>query len=309
MPTARTAPPVIAVTGATGWIGARLCAAAEQRGLVVRRVSREALASPDACRRALEGCDVVVHLAALVHQGDASTPQARYTQVNEQLTSTLAQAAGAASVRRFVFVSSVKVLGERTTRPAVESDAVRPADAYAGSKLGAEKLLASAARAWPFDVVIVRPPLVWGPGVRANFLSLLRLADSPWPLPLAGARAARSMVYVDNLVDALLFLCQSTRAGGRTFFVSDDRDVSVAQLLREVRRRLGRAERLVRVPAPVIRWSLRAAGALRKGLSGTFERLFEPLQVDAGALRELGWRAPIGFDDALDATVRWYRSR
>ncbi len=309
MATARTAPRVIAVTGATGWIGSRLCAAAERRGVAVRRVARAALASPDACRRALEGCDAVVHLAALVHQSGDSTPRARYTQVNERLTSTLAQAAGAAAVRRFLFVSSAKVLGDRSSRPALESDPARPADAYAASKLAAENLLASAARDRMFELVIVRPPLVWGPGVRANFLSLLRLADSPWPLPLAGARAPRSMVYIDNLIDALLFLCESPHAPGRTFYVGDEADVSVEQLLRDFRRRLGRAERLFAVPVPVLRWGLRAASALRRSLSGTYERMFEPLQVDASALREIGWRAPVGFEVALDETMNWYRTQ
>lgn len=299
----------IAVTGASGWIGGRLCALAANRGITVRAVSRESLASVDALRRMLEGCDAVVHLAALVHQRADATPETRYADANVRLTQTVAEATAAAAVPRLIFVSSAKVIGDRTARPAIESDAMRPEDGYARSKRSAERLLVDASPGWPFEIVIVRPPLVYGPGVRANFLSLLRAADSRWPLPLAGAQAPRSMVYVDNLVDALLFICESPDAHGRTFFVSDDHDVSVAQLLDEIRRRLGRPRRLVHVWEPLLQALLRLAGTLGLAPAGSFGRLFVPLQVDVGALLALGWRPPVDFDEALAETVRWYRNR
>ena len=307
MSTADTRPRQIAVTGATGWIGRRLCEAAAGRGLAVRPIPRQALQSPRACAVALEGCDVVVHLAAAVHRPrGASTPD-EYVEANERLTARLAAAARAASVGRFVFVSSAKVLGERTDRPARESDAAAPSGPYARSKLAAERLLACEGP--DLDVVVVRPVLVYGPGVRANFLSLLRLADTHWPLPLGGAQAPRSMIYIDNLVDALLFLCDAKLAAGHTFFVNDGTDLTVAELVRALRQRLGRSPRLFTLPRGFLERCVRMSAWLGVDLRPTFERLFEPLQVDAGALRAIGWRAPVDLHAALDETVRWYRGR
>jgi UDP-glucose 4-epimerase len=305
----QTRPATIAVTGAGGWIGGRLCRVASARGFAVRPLGRQETRSDAACAEALAGSDALVHLAALVHRPRGAAPAQAYREVNEGLTARLAAAARAASVRRLVFASTAKVVGERTVRPARESDAPAPADDYARSKLAAERaLIETGARGGP-EVVIARPPLVYGPGVRANFLALLRLADSPWPLPLAGARAARSLVYLDNLVDALLFLCEAPAAAGRTFFVSDGEDLAVADLVERIRRGLGRPRRLFGVPHELLRAGARATALVGADLSPALARLFEPLQVDSGALRSLGWRPPVGVDDALEETLRWYRSR
>lgn len=270
-------------------------------------IPRQALQSTHACAGALEGCDAVVHLAAAVHRPRGVATPDDYVEANERLTARLAAAARTASVGRFVFVSSAKVLGERTDRPAGESDPATPSGPYARSKLAAERLLACEGP--DLEVVVVRPPLVYGPGVRANFLSLLRLADTRWPLPLGGARAPRSMVFIDNLVDALLFLCDAQQAAGRTFFVNDGTDLTVAELVRALRQRMGRPPRLFALPRGMLERCVGMSAWLGADLRPTFERLFEPLQVDGGALRAIGWRAPVELQAALDETVRWYRGR
>jgi nucleoside-diphosphate-sugar epimerase len=203
----------------------------------------------------------------------------------------------------------VKAFGERTTHAALESEPAHPRDAYGRSKLAAEEFLRRFEWSAGGETVIVRPTLVYGPGVRANFLSLLELADSAWPLPLADAIAPRSFVFIDNLVDALLFVCDCPAAAGRTFFVSDGRDVAVAEMVRAIRERLGRPARLVGFPAPMRESSRVVFAMFGIDLRARFDRLFEPLQVDPGALFALGWTPPTGFDASLDETVRWYRSR
>lgn len=299
----------LGITGAGGWIGGRLREAAAARGIAVRAIPREALASVDACARAIDGCDTVVHLAAIVHRDSGAIAEHEYLEVNAECTRRLALAGARASIGRLVFVSTAKVAGDRTTRPARETDAPAPADGYSRSKLLAERVLGEADPRWPFSIAIARPPLVYGPGVRANFLALLRIADTPWPLPLGGARALRSLVYVDNLVDALIFLGQAPLDGTRTFFVADDRDTCVASLLRSMRERLRRRAPVFTLPMPLMTAGLRAAGMLGHDLAPAFSRLFDPLQVDSRALRDAGWRAPVAPDAALDDTVRWYRSR
>ncbi len=251
------------VTGCSGFVGRALVAELRRRGAAVRGVVRQrARAAPDGetlevgafsastdWSAAVRGIDTIFHLAARVHrvgERDSAAAEA-YRRTNVEATEALARAAITAGVRRFVFASSVKVMGEVSAeRPFAESDPPRPADAYGRSKLDAERALS--ALAGQIDVTILRAPLVYGPGVRANFLGLLKLAASGWPLPLGAAHARRSMLFIDNFVDALIACATVTHPNPATYFVSDGDDRSVAQVVTLLRREMGRPRRLWTVP-------------------------------------------------------------
>ncbi|CAE6872064.1 UDP-glucose 4-epimerase family protein [Paraburkholderia domus] len=251
--------------------------------------------------------DCVVHLAARVHvMHDASTdPDAAFRQTNVDGSLRVARAAQRNGVRRFVFVSSVKAMAEIDAgRPLREEDPPAPQDPYGRSKLAAEEALTRYGKETGLEIVIVRPPLVYGPHVRANFL---RLMDALWkgmPLPLAAIGARRSLVYVDNLADALVHCATDPRAAYQCFLVADSDAPTVAELARSLGRDLGKPARLLPVPPG---W-LRAAG-LVTGRSAYVDRLIGSLQVDTARIRaELDWRPPFSTEDGLAATARWYRS-
>jgi nucleoside-diphosphate-sugar epimerase len=305
------------VTGSSGFVGRALVAELGRRGFGARGAERRRpsgnaggevievgeLSESTDWSAALRGIDTVFHLAARVHRvGEpASEAEAAYLRTNADATTTLARAAIEAGVCRFVFVSSVKVMGEVSAeRPFAEDDPPQPQDAYGSSKLAAERELQQLAG--QIEVSIVRPPLVYGPGVRANFFALLKLAAGGWPLPLGTACAPRSMVFIDNLVDALIACATRPHGSPATYFVSDGRDISVAELVRLLRMEMGVPVRLWSLPAGVVR-------AVAKGLgrADTTQRLFSPLQVDIGRIRrELGWLPPVSVDVGLRATVRWF---
>ena len=256
----------------------------------------------------LAGCSDVVHLAAHVHvmAGSARDMASDFHRVNVEGSENLARQAARAGVRRFVFLSSVKVNGEDSLqRPFVESDPVMPTDAYAASKAEAEKRLRIVASETGMHVVILRPPLVYGPGVKANFLSLLRAVDSGVPLPLSSISNLRSLVYVGNVVDALGTCLVHPAAVNRTFFVSDDQDVSTPQLLEEIATALGKRARLFPLP-PVL---LRSIGALT-GRSEQVARLTGSLQVDVSSIKTtLDWRPSFSLQQGLAKTASWYWTR
>jgi len=304
------------VTGSSGFVGRALVAELRRRGCAVRAAVRRR-SSPDDSdvveigdlsvstdwSAALRDVDTVFHLAARVHQvGETgSESEAAYRRANADATAALARAAIDAGVSRFVFVSSVKVMGEvSATRPFTEGDPPQPQDAYGRSKLAAEQALVD--QAGQIEVSIVRPPLVYGPAVRANFLSLLKLAATGWPLPLGAARAPRSMVFIDNLVDALIACATYPHASPGTYFVSDGPDFSVAELVRLLRAEMCRPARLWNLPAGVVKAASRALGH-----ADAAQRLFSPLQVDSGRIRrELGWTPPVPAEAGLQRTVRWF---
>jgi UDP-glucose 4-epimerase len=264
----------VLVTGATGFIGRALCAETNFEALDLRRAGWEG---------DLAGAEVVVHLVGVAH---ARASDAVYEEVNVVLTERLAQAAARAGVRRLVFVSSIKVNGESTAidRPFRASDRPAPEDAYGRSKWRAEQALARVAG---LEVVVVRPPLVYGPGVRANFLRLLRLVDSGLPLPFASIRNLRSFLYVGNLAALLRHCVEHPAAAGRTFLAADGEDLSTPELARRIAGALGRKSWLVPFPP-----------ALLPG------KLTGSLVVDPG-----DWRAPYGVDEGLARTAAWYRRR
>lgn len=304
----------IVVTGASGFVGTALCRELLARGHAVRAAVRHSnapataelqnLRVPDIAaefdRSTLLGsADAVVHLAAIAHRGAS---EAELRRVNVDATLRLAEAA-AGRVRRFVFLSSVKVHGEDSGTGAFrESDAPRPRDAYGRSKLAAEQGLTELADRTGLELIVIRPPLVYGPGVKANFLRLLRWVDSGWPLPFGSLNNRRSLIGSGNLVDAIARCVEHPAANG-PFLVSDAEPVSTAALVSSIASALERRARLVRVPAVL----LRAAGALACH-SDEMRRLTGNLVVDTSRMfRVLDWRPPLSLEEGLADTARWFR--
>lgn len=311
----------VLLTGATGFVGRALHPLLRQAGYAVRVAVRRSLdgvddqvvvgdIGPDTdWTAAVSGIDVVIHLAARVHQmkDTAPDPLAACRDTNTSGTERLARAAAVAGVRRFVFVSSVKAVGERSApnRPWTEDMPAHPEDPYGLSKLEAEQALSRVAQQTGMEHVIVRPPLVYGPGVGANFGRLMRLVGRGWPLPLGCVNNRRSLIAVANLASALLACATHPAAAGRTYFVSDGEDVSSAELVRHIARALGRSPRLLPLPVPL----LRLAGVLT-GRSAAVRRLTESMVVDSARIRaELGWKPPVSMQQALAAMVAAERSR
>jgi len=305
----------ILVTGASGFVGTALCRELLARGHAVRAAVRRLSPSaqtglrqiliPDLAgefdRRALvEGVDAVVHLAAVAHHA-AGEPETR--RVNVDATARLVEAA-AGLARRFVFMSSVKVHGEDSGNAAyTESDPPRPEDSYGRSKLEAERLLVEHAARSGMELVLIRPPLVYGAGVKANFLRLLSWVDSGLPLPLANVRNRRSLIYLGNLVDALARCIEHPAARG-PFLLSDEETVSTPELVSRIARALKRPARLVPLPTEFLRWAGRVVGR-----ADEIRRLTGNLVVDASrARRLLDWHPPHTLDQGLADTARWLRS-
>lgn len=313
------AEPEILVTGASGFVGRHVCDRLEREGSRVRKVLRpghplregqdigiEDIGPTTDWAQALAGCDAVVHLAARVHVFQPGAGPAEYFRVNVEGSERLARSAAAAGVRRFVFLSSVKVNGESTDgRPFSENDVPAPTDAYAASKLEAEVRLRQIAVDTGVEIVILRPPLVYGAGVKANFLSLLRAVDAGIPMPLAAVENRRSLLYVGNLASAIETCLHHPAAPGSTYLVADDDDVSTPELVRRISAALGRRPRLF--PLPV---SLLEAAAALLGRQAQAQRLTRSLQLDLTRIKsELGWRPPLSMQQGLMATAAWFRAR
>ena len=248
---------------------------------------------------ALAGVQAVVHTAARVHvmQEAASDPLAEFRRVNVQGTLNLARQAAAAGVRCFVFVSSIKVNGEATQpgQPFTADDAPAPLDAYGVSKMEAEQGLREIALQTGMEVVIIRPPLVYGPGVKANFAAMMRWLKRGVPLPLGAIHNQRSLVALDNLVDLIMTCFTHPAAANQTFLVSDGDDVSTTELLRRMSQALGRPARLLPVP---VSWLKLVAAMV--GKQDVAQRLCGSLQVDISKTRRLlSWTPPISLDEGL----------
>ncbi len=248
---------------------------------------------------ALRGVDVVVHTAARVHvlheQGDA--PLLEYRRVNVEGTVRLAQQAKTAGARRFVFVSSIKVNGEATApgRAFTPNDIPAPTDPYGLSKWEAEQALWKLTRGSAMDLVVIRPPLLYGAGVKANFAALLRVAQRGWPLPLGAIDYRRSFLGLDNLVDFVAACIGHQQAANQTFLVSDGHDLSTPELVRAMARASNVQARLLPVPV----WALRSCGAL-VGRSALVQRLCGNLQLDiSSTARILAWSPPISVEEGL----------
>lgn len=254
---------------------------------------------------ALRGIECVVHLVspAAVESATADGHLKRFNDVNVASSRRLAEQAAAVGIRRLVFVSTIKVNGEAShERAFTEADAPRPEDAYGISKWEAEQELLRISRETGLELVVLRPPLVYGPGVKGNFLRLMKLVSQGWPLPLASVRNHRSMVYIGNFVDAILACLRTPAAAGRTYLASDGVDVSTPDLVRALAGALSVAPRLFPFPP-----SLLMLGATLLGKHEEATRLLGSLQVDSSRIRrELGWEPPYTMEEGLAETARWF---
>lgn len=311
---------MILVTGFTGFVGgalvSRLAANSACEGVVavvrrkielpldgVHQIQVGDLLSTTDWGNALQGVDAVVHCAARVHvmQDDAIDPLEAYREVNVKGTLNLARQAAQAGVSRFVFVSSIKVNGEATQPGQTFSadDLPSPLDPYGVSKREAELGLREIEEQTGMEVVIVRPPLVYGPGVKANFAAMMRWVARGIPLPLGAIHNARSMVALDNLVDLLVTCIKHPTAAGHTFLVSDGEDVSTTELLRRTAHTMGKKAFLLPVPAIALELS-----ATLLGKRAVAQRLCGSLQVDITKTRSLlGWNPPLTLDEGLKKAV------
>lgn len=313
---------MIFVTGGTGFVGSALLKRLLKDGFEARACARRSLptelkgaqyhpirdmtASTD-WNAALMEVQAVVHCAARVHvmQDNATDPLQAYREVNVKGTLKLANQAAQAGVSRFVFVSSIKVNGEATQpgRPFSADDLPSPLDPYGLSKLEAELGLRAIEAQTGMEVVIVRPSLVYGPGVKANFAAMMRWVARGMPSPLGAIQNARSMVALDNLVDMLVTCIKHPAAAGQIFLVSDGEDVSTPDLLRRTAKAMGKKAILLPVPAPVLEW-----GATVLGKRAVAQRLCGSLQVDMTKTRQLlGWSPPLTLDQGLKQAVEWMK--
>jgi len=313
----------VLVTGANGFIGRDLCKKLLSENYNVRGAVRpeKAYLLPEGVearhiefidgdvdwKNILEGVDTVVHLAARAHvmKDSVSNSFSEYHKVNVIGTEHLALAATKSGVKRFIFVSSVKVNGEENVRAYSEGDALVPKGAYSISKMQAEKRIKEITADCDMDFVILRPPLVFGPGVKANFLELMKIVDKGTPLPLAKVDNRRSFIYIENLVDAVLTCIKHSGSAGQTYFVSDNEDISTPELIRKTASALKKPARLFPFPKLLLFILGRIAG---KGPA--VDRLIGSLTVDISKIRnELDWKPPFTMEYGILKTAAWYKEQ
>lgn len=312
----------VLVTGAAGFVGRTLVPLLVERGHTVRAVVRRAGTVVPGAQEVtvvgeigpstnwgdtLTGMEGVVHLAARVHvmKDTVTDPLAAFRRVNTAGTRVLAEAAAVAGVKRFVYLSSVKALvDESRPEPLSEETQPDPHSPYGVSKLEAERALADIAMRTGLEVAVIRPPLVYGPGVGGNFLSLLKAIDRGIPLPLGALENRRSLIYVGNLTDAILECLTHPNATGGRFLVHDGRPMSTVELIRAIADALGRRARLFDLPPDLLE---RGARLLRR--QGMYDRLAGSLVVDDGAIHHaLNWRPPYFPAYGLRQTAEWFKS-
>lgn len=321
----------ILVTGANGFVGNALCRALLDKNFLISTAIRNTSYDVQGARNTVVGdinpitdwsmslkdVTIVIHLAARVHvmNDTAEDPLRAFQEVNLYGTINLARQAAAAGVKRFVYVSSIKVNGETTAQAKNDIDAISgsnnpamfgedsqpaPKDPYGISKWQAEEALLKIADETSMEVVIIRPPLVYGPNVKGNFSQMMTILRKNIPLPLASVNNLRSLLYVGNLVDALILCATHPAAAGQTYLVSDGADISTPALLRGLGRAMGHPAKLF--PCPII---LLCFGGRLMGKSSQLERLLGSLRVDSGKIRrELGWIPPYSLEQGLNATVK-----
>lgn len=313
----------ILITGATGFVGSasvkrllqenvRVSVAvldgdnSEHLPADVERIIVPPLSESSDYSAALRHVDCIIHLAARVHimRDTAANPLEEFRKVNLHGTERLALQAVQAGVKRFVFISTIKVHGEESATPYNEDSPLVPLDPYGTSKAEAEEALRRIGAKTGLEVVIVRPPLVYGPGVKANFRQLMSVVARGVPLPFASIRNIRSLIFVENLADALACCTVHPNAAGQTYLVSDGEDVSTPKLILCIAYALGKPARLFPFPIGLMRF----AGKML-GKSATVERMVGSLQVDNSKIqRELGWKPPVTMEQGLAKTAKWFVS-
>ncbi len=287
----------VLVTGASGFVGQQLVPEFDARGYQLKPVSLRRTA-PEVVD--FSGISTVIHLAGMAHRMEAIDPQL-YFEVNEHKTLALASAAKQNNCRHFIFISTIKVHGVEDTSPTgpLTTDAVcRPNDPYGTSKYKAEQgLLAMQSEA--FRVAIVRPPLVYGPGVKGNLQRLMKLIEKGYPLPFAGIHNKRSMVYVKNLIEQLHQIAAQDQSG--IFFAGDAHPVSTSLLIERMMSSLKGRRRNIRIPGLIRR-------AIQRVKPAEYQRLFGSLEVDAAeSWSRLGQQPPYTFEEGIEEMVEWYK--
>ena len=311
----------ILVTGANGFIGKALCEKLSADGWqvigAVRKkhpagklpgeaeiVTIDTLGSETDWKEALAGVDTVVHLAARVCVSGKATAEVikAYRRVNVAGTEHLAQMAATMKVRRFIYMSSIKVNGEGKQIPYTEHDGPMPSDPYAISKYEAELLLQMIAARTDLEVVVLRPSLVYGPRVKANFLNLFKMVNMGLPLPFANVKNQRSMIFLGNLIDAIVLCIDHPQAAGKTFLLGDGVDISTPQLIQKVAAALGKPLRLFPFSLPLLRLLAKIFGK-----AATVDRLLGSLSVDSSKIRtELNWTPHFTMEEGIRQTAKWY---
>ena len=307
----------ILVTGATGFIGTQLSETLAKSGHQVRNTARSIapnrsttrelitcdLESADNLDHLTTGCDAIVHLAGRAHvmSDNPATSESLYVSANVDVTRKLAQSAARTGVKRMILMSSVKVNGESTTidAPFTSQDTPNPQDPYGRSKTQAEQALWDVASTSALEGVVIRPPLVYGPGVRANFASLIGIVNRGIPLPLGSIHNKRSFVAIDNLIDCIATAIQSSNASGQTFLVSDGNDLSTPELIRYIASALHKSPMLIPFPPALLKLATTTAGK-----RGAYDRLCGSLTVDIALTKQkLSWTPPFTVQDSMQRTV------
>jgi UDP-4-keto-D-QuiNAc 4-reductase len=312
--------PNVLVTGANGFIGRNLCFFLKEKGYTVRgavRNNKLDLSEADECvqvggisdltdwSQALAGVDTVIHLAARVHimNDSAADPIKAFRQVNVLGTQHLAQMAAKSGVKRLIFISSVKVNGEGALKSYTEKDIPEPQDAYGISKKEAEDVLARLAVETGIQIVVLRLPLVYGPGVKANFKSLIKIVSAGLPLPFKGLRNRRSFLYLGNLLDAINTCITHPLAAGQTFMLSDGQDVSTPDLIKMIAQAMKKNAVLFTLHPVILKVLCKIADKDEE-----LEKLTGTLLVDSSKIRDtLGWKPPFNLEQGIQETVNYYR--
>lgn len=308
----------VLVTGASGFIGRNLCVFLKEKGYFIRGAVRNDVRDVSGAdeyiqvgdinestnwQQALAGVDTIIHLAARVHimNDAAADPVEAFRKVNVLGTEHLAQAAAKAGVRRFIFISSIGVNGEFTHgKPFTENDIPNPVGPYAVSKLEAEQSLRKVAENAGMEVVILRPPLVYGSGVKANFKNLIKIAGSGFPLPFKGIRNRRSFLYVGNLVDAVITCITHPLASGETFLVSDGQDMSTPDLIKMIACTMNKKPVLFSLHPDILKALCKIVGKAEE-----LKKLTGSLLVDSSKIRNLlGWKLPFTMEEGIRETVK-----
>lgn len=309
----------VLVTGANGFVGSSLVPELSRHGYLVTELIRnkEHISSTSVTtfyiqdldglvdlRTRLVDVDIVIHLAARVHvmKQKHTNSLNEYRRINVEFTMNLARQAAYLGVKRFIYLSSAKVNGEVNIKgtPFRADDIPNPQDPYGVSKLEAETCLMNLAKETGMEVVIIRPPLVYGPGVKANFLTMINFINKGIPLPFANVNNERSLVFIDNLVDLLIRVIDHPKAAGEVFLVSDDRDVSTTELLKLMSSALGKKAKLIPIPLFILKVIFNFVGK-----SNYSQRLLGSLSLDISKTKELlNWKPLISFEDGIDKTAK-----